>query len=141
MKTLNKKRFVALLLTPFLVLVVMMAAPATSMAAQLPLNLRTASSFTLLAGSTITSTGPTTINGDVGVHPGNTFTLGVPPAVVNGAIHLGDAVAAQAKVDLVTAYNDAAGRAGVVTVGTQLGGTTRTPGAYNSAAGDRLPAL
>jgi hypothetical protein len=136
-KTLNKMRFIALLLTPLLVLVVMIGAPATSMAAaQLPVNLRTASSFALLAGSTITSTGPTTINGDVGVHPGNTFTRGVPPATVNGTIHLGDAVAAQAKADLVTAYNDAAGRTPVITVGTELGGMTKTPGVYNSASGE-----
>ena len=136
MKTLNKMRFMPLLLTSLLVLAVMLVVPATSMAAPLPVDLGTASSFTLLAGSTITSTGPTAINGDVGVHPGNTFTLGVPPATVNGAVHLGDAVAAQAKADLVTAYNDAAGRTPVATVGTQLGGTTRTPGVYKSAAGD-----
>jgi len=128
-------RFIALLLTPLLVLVVMIGAPATSMAALLPVNLGTASSYTLLAGATITSTGPTAINGDVGVHPGTTFTLGVPPAVVNGAVHLGDAFAAQAKADLVTAYNDAAGRT-PGTIATELGGTTLTPGAYNSAAGD-----
>src|SRR5450756_2481520 len=88
MKTLSKMRFIPLLLTSLLVLVVMLVVPATSMAAlQPPVNLGTASSFTLLAGSTITSTGPTTINGDVGVHPGNTFTRGVPPAIVNGTVH------------------------------------------------------
>ncbi len=113
----------------------MIGAPATSMAAQLPVNLGTASTFALLAGSTITSTGPTIINGDVGVHPGTTFTLGVPPAIVTGTIHLGDPVAAQAKADLLTAYNDATGRT-PVTIATELGGTTLTPGAYNSAAGD-----
>src|SRR5450756_2557892 len=136
MKTLNKMRSIPLLLTPLLVLVVIIGAPATSMAAQLPVNLGTASSFTLLAGSTITSTGPTTINGDVGVHPGNTFTRGVPPAIVNGTVHLGDAVAAQAKADLVTAYNDAAGRTPVTRIPTELGGTTRFPGVYDSAATD-----
>ena len=135
MKTLNKMRFITLLLTPLLVLVILIGAPATSMAAQLPVNLGTASSFTLLAGSAITSTGGTTINGDVGVHPGTAWTPGVPPTIVNGTLHLGDAVAAQAKADLVTAYNDAAGRTPVTTVGTELGGTTRTPGVYNSAAG------
>ncbi|MBU1671520.1 MAG: DUF3494 domain-containing protein [Actinobacteria bacterium] len=129
-------RFIALLLAPLVVLVIMIGAPATSMAAELPVNLGTASTYTLLAGSTITSTGPTAINGDVGVHPGTVFTPGEPPAVVNGEIHLGDAVAAQAKADLVTAYNDAAGRTPVVTVPTELGGTTRIPGVYDSAAGD-----
>ena len=37
---------------------------------------------------------------------------GFPPGKVNdGTIHAADAVAAQAKADLTTAYNDAAGRA------------------------------
>jgi hypothetical protein len=135
-KTLTKMRFVALLLTPLLVLAVMIGASAPSMAAQLPVNLGTASTYALLAGSTITSTGPTTINGDVGVHPGTTFTRGVPPATVNGAINLGNAAAATAKADLVTAYNDAAARVPVVIVGTELGGTTLPPGVYASAATD-----
>ncbi len=135
MKTLNKMRFMGLLLTPLLVLLGMIGAPATSMAAPLPVALGTASSFTLLAGSTITSTGGTIINGDVGVHPGTTFTYGVPPAIVNGTVHLGDATAATAKADLLIAYNDAASRATDLTIGTELGGTTRTPGVYDSAAG------
>ncbi len=51
------------------------------------------------------------------------------------ALHATDAVAAQAKVDLVTAYNDAAGRTPVTTVATELGGQTLTAGVYNSASG------
>ena len=35
---------------------------------------------------------------------------GFPPGLVNGTIHVADAVAVQAKTDLATAYNDAAGR-------------------------------
>ncbi len=135
MKTHKKMRSIVLLLTPLLVLVVILVAPATSMAVPLPVNLGTASSFTLLAGSTITSTGGTIINGDVGVHPGTTFTTGVPPAIVNGTIHLGDATAAAAKADLLTAFNDATSRMTGQTVGTELGGTTLTPDVYDSAAG------
>ncbi len=133
MKTPNKVRFIALLLTPLLVLAVMIGAPATSMAAQLPVPLGTASTYLLLAGSTITSTGPSTINGWVGVSPGSAWTSG--GATVNGEIHLADAAAATAKADLLTAFNDAKGRVPVTTVGTELGGTTRTPGVYKSAAG------
>jgi hypothetical protein len=134
-KTLNKKRFMGLLLTPLLVLAGMIGAPATSMAAPLPVALGTASSYTLLAGSTITSTGGTIIIGDVGVHPGTTFTYGIPPAIVNGTVHLGDATAAAAKADLLIAYNDAASRATGQTIGTELGGTTLNPDVYDSAAG------
>ncbi len=124
-----------LLLTPLLVLSFMIIAPVTSMAAPLPVDLGSASSFMLLAGSTITSTGETIINGDVGVHPGTAFDYGVPPAIVNGEVHLGDATAAAAKADLLDAFNDAASRATDQQIATELGGTTLTPNVYDSAAG------
>jgi hypothetical protein len=60
---------------------------------------------------------------------------GFPPGLIVGAQYIADAVALQAKTDLVTAYDDAAGRTPVITVATELGGTTLTPGVYNSASG------
>ncbi|MBW6469286.1 MAG: DUF3494 domain-containing protein [Coriobacteriia bacterium] len=111
-----------------------MVMPATSVAAQPTVNLGTTSNFAVLAGETITNTGPTVINGDVGVHPGTTFT-GQAEAKINGAVHLADDVAAQAKDDLVIAYNDAAGRTPVTTIPTELGGTTLKAGVYNSESG------
>src|SRR5665647_2927585 len=132
MKTLNRMRHMPLLLA--LLLVAMMAVPAMSMAAQPTVNLGTTSSFAVLAGETITNTGPTTINGDVGLYPGTAFP-GQASVTVNGAVHLTDAVASKAKDDLVTAYNDAAGRTPVTRIPTQLGGTTLKPGVYDSAAG------
>ncbi|MBA4370996.1 MAG: hypothetical protein C0418_05400 [Coriobacteriaceae bacterium] len=115
-------------------LVALLATPAMSVAAQAPVNLGTTSSFAILAGSTITNTGPTTINGDVGLHPGTAFT-GQSGVTLNGALHLTDAVALTAKNDLVTAYNDAAGRTPVTRIPTELGGTTLIPGVYDSASG------
>jgi hypothetical protein len=71
----------------------------------------------------------------VGVSPG-TAVDGFPPgAINNGTIHAADPAAAQAKLDLTTAYNDAAGRTvGAVTVAGNLGGQTLTPGLYKSTS-------
>ncbi len=55
--------------------------------------------------------------------------------MVVGTIHAGDAVAAQAELDLTTAYNDAAGRTLCpITVAGNLGGLTLTPGLYKSTS-------
>ncbi|HUP17869.1 MAG TPA: ice-binding family protein, partial [Acidimicrobiia bacterium] len=97
-------------------------------------GLGTADDFAVLAGETITNTGPTTITGDVGLHPGTAVT-GFGSVTLNGELHLTDAVAEQAKVDLVTAYDDAAGRAVTATIPTELGGETLTGGVYDSDAG------
>jgi uncharacterized repeat protein (TIGR01451 family) len=103
-------------------------------AATVPVPLGTAANFAVLAGSTITNTGLTTINGDVGLSPGTSVT-GFPPGQVNGTIHVGDSVALQAQADLTAAYDDAAARPVSATIPTGLGGTTQTPGVYDSAAG------
>jgi len=136
MKTVNKIRSISLLLT--LLLVVMMVVPTVSMAAQPTVNLGTTSGFAVLAGSTITNTGTTTINGDVGgdvgLSPGTIFS-GKNSVTMSGAAHLADAVALKAKVDLVTAFNDAGGRTPVTRIPTELGGKTLKPGTYDSADG------
>lgn len=106
-------------------------------AGQEPVNLRSAYSFAVLAGTSVTSTSGGTINGDVGVWTGSTFDVGVPPVIVNGTVHLADPVAAQAQVDLTTAYDDAAGRTldVIVIADGELGGKTLAPGLYRSAPG------
>lgn len=92
-----------------------------------------AGAFAVLAGSTVTNTGPTTVTGDLGLHPGTSVT-GFPPGTVNGTTHVADAVAAQAQADLTTAYNDAAGRTSDATVSADLGGQSLAPGVYTSAS-------
>jgi hypothetical protein len=100
-------------------------------------DLGTAANFGLLAGSTITNTGSSVINGDVGVSPGTAVT-GFGPVVVNGTTHLADAKAVQAQTDLTAAYITAAGAVYNTDLSTQdLGGKTLTPGVYyfSSSAG------
>ena len=53
---------------------------------------------------------------------------------ITGTNHAGDAVTQQAKTDLVTAYNSAAGQGPTTPVPADLGGQTLTPGVYNSAS-------
>ncbi|WP_405035215.1 ice-binding family protein [Ornithinimicrobium sp. LYQ103] len=96
------------------------------------MGLGTAASYAVLGGSTVTNTGPSVINGDLGVFPGTAIT-GFPPGLVNGEVHPGDAVANTAQDDLTTAYNDAAGRPTDVTVTADLAGQTLTPGVYTGA--------
>ncbi len=99
-------------------------------AAQAPLALGSAASYGVLAATTVTSTGGTMIQGDLGVSPGTAVT-GSPG--VTGTTHLGDAAAAQAQTNLTAAYNDAAGRTtGAIVVVGDLGGQTLAPGLYKS---------
>jgi hypothetical protein len=95
------------------------------------ISLGTAQSFGVLGGSTITNTGASVVNGNVGVSPGSAVTGFPPGVVVGGAIHSNDAVAMQAQVDLTTAYNDIAATPCTADLtGQDLGGLTLTPGVY-----------
>jgi len=108
--------------------------PSPSPVPQLAVNLGSAANFAILAGSTITNTGNTVVTGNIGLSPGNSL-VGFPPGTYSGGVFLANPTAATAKVDLTAAYTDAANRTGALTVGTELGGTILTAGAYNSAAG------
>lgn len=103
----------------------------TALAAQPPVGLGTAGSYAVLAGTTITNTGPTTITGDVGLSPGSAV-VGFGSVTLSGTQHIADAAALQAKNDLTAAYTDAAGRTPVTAVPTELGGTTLKAGVYGS---------
>jgi cell division septation protein DedD len=100
-----------------------------------PVGLGTAASFAVLAGTTVTNTGPSSISGDLGVSPGTAVT-GFPPGTVsNGTIHSADGVADGAQSDLTTAYNDAAGRSPTANVPAFIGaGQTLAPGVYKASS-------
>jgi hypothetical protein len=97
---------------------------------------QTLSNFAVLAGSTVTNSGQTVVNGDLGVSPGTQIVgFDVPggPGSVNGTRHAGDSIAAQAKADLTTSYKDAASRSGApISEAGNIGGMTLAPGLYNS---------
>jgi Ice-binding-like len=123
----------ATVLVAFAAALVTLGGVPAAQAAEAPVGLGTASTFAVLAGTTVTNTGPTTVSGDLGVSPGSAVT-GFPPGVVTGVIHAADAAAAQAQVDLTTAYGDAAGRTPSSALAAAIGGLTLTPGVYNAPA-------
>ncbi|MFD3420982.1 ice-binding family protein, partial [Streptomyces decoyicus] len=102
------------------------------MATLVPLG--TAATYGVLANTAITNTGPTVVAGNLGVSPAGAVT-GFPPGTVTGTIHVNDAAAAQAQADLLIGYTNALSQPVTGTVATELGGTTLTPGVYNSASG------
>lgn len=94
------------------------------------IDLGTAASFAVLAGSTVTNTGTSDIVGNVGVSPGSAIT-GLPPGSFTGTEYAADAVALLAESNLTTAYNTAAGEAcGTNLTNQDLGGMTLLPGVY-----------
>src|SRR5690606_33406387 len=86
-----------------------LGAPKLVQAAEAPIKMGTTANFAILSGETITNTGSTIITGDIGLDPGTAFT-GEAQVTLTGAKHLKDEVALTAKNDLITAYDDAAGR-------------------------------
>jgi type VI secretion system secreted protein VgrG len=108
--------------------------------------LGTASSFAVLGASTVTNTGPTTLNGNLGVYPGSAITgLGsitfIPPSTNHG----NDGVSQQAQIDETNAYTVLKGQPFTMDLtGHDLGtsGTspigTLTPGVYRFSSTAQL---
>lgn len=113
--------------------IVCLFGPASPALAAVSVNLGAAGAFAVLAGSTVTNTGTTVINGDLGLSPGTSVT-GFPPGVLNGTLHVSDANAAQAQISLSNAFS-AASQPTDSTIPSELGGTTRIAGVYDSGNG------
>lgn len=114
-----------ILLAPLLV-------PGSSSAANGPtVPLATAAEYSVLAGSTVTNSGPSVLAGSLGLSPGTDVT-GFPPGTVvpPGVQNVTNAAAAQAQLDLGTAYVDAAGRPIDATTTADLGGLELQAGVY-----------
>jgi hypothetical protein len=115
----------------------------TATVGQAPINLRSLSTFAAVAGAGLTNSnsgGQTTLNGDVGLSPTATCLGDGSPCSaldpkINGTLYANDpaGIAAKAKADLVSAYNDAAGRP-PGTVENDLSGMILAPGVYTSGS-------
>jgi hypothetical protein len=115
-------------------LLVALASPASAAAYEDGVGLGTAAPSSVLAGSTVTNTGPSLLSGELGVSPGTAIT-GFPPGVAGGAVHAGDAAAASDQSSLTTAYLDAQGRAPTGTsLGSALAGGVFVAGVYNASS-------
>jgi hypothetical protein len=98
--------------------------------------LGSAANFEALAGSTVTNTGPTIITGgDLGLSPGSAVT-GFPPGTLTppAVMHITDPTAAQAELDLTTAYLYTAGLPGGAVLPGDMSGLTFAPGLYTNAS-------
>jgi Ice-binding-like len=100
---------------------------------QARVHLGAAGRFSVLAGSTVSSTGQSQV-GRIGLSPGSAVD-GFPPGKMSGKAHVGDTASANAQLALTVAFNDAAGRSvGAVDVAGNLGGLTLKPGLYKSTS-------
>jgi hypothetical protein len=108
----------------------------STVACQAPVPLNSAANFKVLAGSTVTNTGPTIITGgDLGLSPGSAVT-GFPPGTLTtpAVMHVADPIAAQAQLDLTAAYNYTAGVPGGAVLAGDMSGLTFTPGVYKTSS-------
>jgi len=95
-----------------------------------------AANFEVLAGSTVTNTGPTIITGgDLGLSPGSAVT-GFPPGTLTppAVMDVTDPTAATAELDLTTAYLYTAGLPGGAVLPGDLSGLTIAPGLYTNSS-------
>lgn len=96
-------------------------------------NAQDLTSFAVIAGQSLTNTGSTTIDGNIAISPGASYT-GSGSVSQTGETFLADAVAVRIQNDLATLYNVLEGRptsSGGDLTGQDLGGLTLLPGVYN----------
>ncbi len=113
---------------------------ASSFATASVVSLGAAEDVAVLGGSTVTNAGPTIVTGNVALSSPGVSITGFPPGtVLDGSIHIGDALANQAHTDAATAYAQLAGETLTTDLsGMNLGGMILTPGVYHFATAAQL---
>jgi hypothetical protein len=102
-------------------------------------TLGAAAGYAVLGGSTITNTGSSVINGNLGLSPGTSVTGFPTPGIVNGTEDITNTAAANAQTALVTAYGALTSQSGgSVPLTGDLGGRTLTPGVYSFSSSAQL---
>ena len=90
-----------------------------------------AATFAVLGGSTVTSTGATSVNGNLGVWPGLAVSGFPPGVVIGGTIDKGGPTSEAAQASLTTLYDTLKGAACDTDMsGTDLSGKILKPGVY-----------
>jgi hypothetical protein len=115
-------------------------ATAACQTSQVPLG--SAARFDVLAGTTVTNTGPTVITGgNLGLSPGSAVT-GFPPGKLTlpAVMQVTDPAAAQGQLDLTTAYIYTAGLPGGMSLPGEMSGLTFAPGLYKTSSAVKLSA-
>ena len=111
--------------------------PVSILAAEPSVRQGTTTTYGVLAGTTITNTGATTMSGtagsNIGLSPGTAFT-NTGSVTIGGSTQLTNSAASIAQSDLVTAYNDLGIPSAITLSNVDLGGQTLTPGTYTSGS-------
>ena len=113
------------------------ASPAWSATAP---NLGTAAAASVVAGSTVTNTGSSTLSGDLDVYPG-TAVVGFPPGTIGGTQNTGGPTGGPANVaanDVTSAYLQAMAAPTTAVMNADLGGQSLSPGVYSASSGMSL---
>lgn len=96
-------------------------------------ELAVAADFSVLGFTAVTSTGATTVSGDLGVSPSSDVT-GIAPDQVGGTIHAGDATAAEAQSALLQAYAEAQALTPTSTFAGDVNGVRFRSGIHSTAS-------